>query len=259
MRNNLPVNNNEFVLRDDSSIVSKTDLKGLITYVNPDFIEASGFTEAELMGQPHNLVRHPDMPVEAFDDLWKTLKKGRPWTGFVKNRRKDGGYYWVIANATPIYEGGSCTGYLSVRSKPSRAQIEAHEAAYKLFREGKQGNLRIVEGKAVKSGGIHTLLGKLNALSEKSRMMIIFGVLVSALMVNDGIGFYSSHQVEDKMQDIATRRMELNHDIQELQYLMTDSRTQIMQGLQHDPSGKFVSAHDHPLSVHTDAVKQNEE
>ena len=259
MRNNLPVNNNEFVLRDDSSIVSKTDLKGLITYVNPDFIEASGFTEAELMGQPHNLVRHPDMPVEAFDDLWKTLKKGRPWTGFVKNRRKDGGYYWVIANAAPIFENGSCTGYISVRSKPSRAQIEAHEAAYKLFREGKQGNLRIVEGKAVKSGGLHTLLGKLNALSEKSRMMIIFAVLVSALLVNDGIGYYSSHQVEDKMQDIATRRMELNHDIQELQYLMTDSRTQIMQGLQHDPSGKFVSAHDHPLTVHTDVVKQNED
>ena len=102
MRTNLPITNQEFVLRDGMTIVSRTDLKGRITFVNDDFLEASGFTEAELIGEPHNIVRHPDMPEAAFADLWATLKAGRPWTGMVKNRCKDGSFYWVIANATPI-------------------------------------------------------------------------------------------------------------------------------------------------------------
>src|SRR5687767_7833458 len=101
MRKNLPITGVEYPLRHDVAIVSKTDLKGKITYVNPYFIEVSGFTEDELLGAPHNLVRHPDMPPEAFADLWDTLKAGLPWTGLVKNRRKDGDHYWVQANVTP--------------------------------------------------------------------------------------------------------------------------------------------------------------
>ena len=93
MRTNLPVTSNEVQLTDATLIVSKTDLKGRMTYINKDFIDISGFTEAELIGEPHNLVRHPDMPVEAFQDLWDTLKAGRPWTGYVKNRCKNGDYY----------------------------------------------------------------------------------------------------------------------------------------------------------------------
>jgi methyl-accepting chemotaxis protein len=87
-----------------------THLKGAITYINEDFLRISGFTESELIGQSHNIVRHPDMPVEAFADLWKSLKEHRPWTGFVKNRCKNGDFYWVRANATPIYENGQCVG-----------------------------------------------------------------------------------------------------------------------------------------------------
>ena len=102
MKINLPVTNNEIPLRDDIMIVSMTDLKGIITYVNKDFLEVSGFTEEELIGKNHNIVRHPDMPVEAFQDLWDVLKAGRPWNGFVKNRCKNGDYYWIEANATPI-------------------------------------------------------------------------------------------------------------------------------------------------------------
>jgi len=177
MRMNTPVTNIEYELREGSSIVSKTDLKGVITYVNPDFVEASGYTEKELMGQPHNILRHPDMPEEAFADLWNTLKAGKPWTGIVKNRRKNGDHYWVIANATPILEGGSCVGYLSVRSKPSREQIDAHAAAYRLFREGRQGNLRIVEGKAVKSTKLNSVRKYFSGMNEKSRIIAAFVVL----------------------------------------------------------------------------------
>lgn len=98
MRKNLPVTGVKYPLRDDVAIVSKTDLKGKITYVNPYFIEVSGFTEDELLGATHNLVRHPDMSAEAFADLWDALKAGIPWTGLVKNQRKNGGYYWVQAH-----------------------------------------------------------------------------------------------------------------------------------------------------------------
>ena len=124
MRNNQPVTNVEIQLDEHSLIVSKTDLKGRITYINRDFLEISGFTEAELIGEPHNLVRHPDMPVEAFHDLWGTLKQNRPWTGYVKNRCKNGDYYWVEANATPIWENGQVTGYMSVRRKAEPAVIQ---------------------------------------------------------------------------------------------------------------------------------------
>ncbi|MEI7536986.1 MAG: methyl-accepting chemotaxis protein [Comamonadaceae bacterium] len=178
MRTNLPVSKVEYELKDGASIVSKTDLRGIITYVNSDFIEASAFTDKELLGQPHSVVRHPDVPPEAFEDLWQTLKAGRPWTGVVKNRRKDGAFYWVVANVTPIFEAGECVGYLSVRSKPTRAQIEAHEAVYSLFRAGKQGNLVIREGKAVKRTRLTWLVRYFSARSEKSRMIATFASLV---------------------------------------------------------------------------------
>ncbi|MEO6352124.1 MAG: PAS domain-containing protein [Oxalobacteraceae bacterium] len=106
MRQNLPITSVEYVLVKGTSLVSKTDTKGRITYVNPAFIEVSGFTENELIGAPHNIVRHPDMPPEAFSDLWETLKSGIPWTGLVQNRSKNGDYYWVLANVTPLIVGG---------------------------------------------------------------------------------------------------------------------------------------------------------
>jgi aerotaxis receptor len=92
-------------------------LKGKLTYFNDEFVVAAGFTEAELMGQPHNIIRHPDMPPEAFDNLWTALKAGKPWAGAVKNRRKNGDFYCVLATASPIVENGQITGYTSIRTK----------------------------------------------------------------------------------------------------------------------------------------------
>lgn len=137
MRTNLPVTGNELPLTETTLIVSKVDLKGQITYINKDFLEISGFTEAELIGQPHNIVRHPDMPPEAFKDMWETIKSGRPWIGLVKNRCKNGDHYWVEATATPLRENGNLVGYMSVRRKPSRASVEAAESLYRQIREGK--------------------------------------------------------------------------------------------------------------------------
>ncbi|MDY0111246.1 MAG: methyl-accepting chemotaxis protein, partial [Candidatus Krumholzibacteria bacterium] len=128
---------------------SRTDIHGNIVYVNQDFVNVSGFTEAELIGAPQNIVRHPDMPVEAFADMWKCLRAGKPWTGMVKNRCKNGDYYWVEANAAPIFDGDAIVGYTSVRLKPSREQIQTADAAYRALRSGDQ-TLRVEAGKAVR-------------------------------------------------------------------------------------------------------------
>lgn len=137
MKINLPVTQQEIVLKEGVSIVSKTDLKGAITYINRDFIEVSGFSELELIGKNHNIIRHPDMPSAAFEDLWRTVKAGKPWNGIVKNRCKNGDHYWVEANVAPIREGSTVIGYMSVRSIATRAQIEHAEKLYQLMRDGK--------------------------------------------------------------------------------------------------------------------------
>jgi methyl-accepting chemotaxis protein len=174
MRSNLPVTQNEVKLTDQTLIVSKTDLQGRITYVNKDFLDISGFTEKELIGEPHNLVRHPDMPVEAFEDLWRTLKDGRPWTGYVKNRCKNGDFYWVLANAAPIVENGQVTGYMSVRRKPDAAVVAKVDAVYRQFREKRQGRLQIRYGQAVKP----SLLTGLRNMSVGAKLWSSIGVVV---------------------------------------------------------------------------------
>jgi methyl-accepting chemotaxis protein len=148
MRTNLPVTGREVKLDADTLIVSRTDLKGVITYVNEDFVRISGFETEELLGKAHNLVRHPDMPPEAFDDLWRRLKARRPWMGFVKNRCKNGDHYWVKARITPIYEGDKVAGYLSVRKMATREQIAAAEGAYAKIR-AKVPGLRVSFGTVV--------------------------------------------------------------------------------------------------------------
>lgn len=137
MRDNQPVTQKEVELKDDCHLVSSTDLESMITHCNQHFIDISGFSKDELIGSPHNMVRHPDMPEAAFDDLWKTLKADQHWMGLVKNRAKDGSHYWVDAYVTPTYDKNQAVGYESVRFKPSRKQIERAEYAYKLIKAGK--------------------------------------------------------------------------------------------------------------------------
>lgn len=121
-------------MRAEDFIVSKTDLKGRISYCNRIFIEFSGYTEAELLGAQHNIIRHPDMPRGVFKFLWDTLAQGQECFAYVKNMSKDGGYYWVIANITPDLDTqGGTTGYFSVRRKPARGAVSAMADLYKLL------------------------------------------------------------------------------------------------------------------------------
>ena len=137
MKINEPVTQNEVKMREGSILVSKTNLKGIITYVNQDFIDISGFREDELIGKNHNVVRHPDMPPEAFEWLWRDLKNGKPWTAPVKNRAKNGDYYWVNANVSPIFENGKVVEYMSVRTRPTDEEIRQAEKLYDDVRAGR--------------------------------------------------------------------------------------------------------------------------
>lgn len=140
MKNNQPVTQRNIDYSEDSYLVTTTDMKGMITYVNRDFVKISGFTETELLGASHNIVRHPDMPVAAFKDLWDTIKAGKPWNKLVKNRAKNGDHYWVEAYVTPIYDGEQMIGYQSVRTKPTPDKIKAAEQLYaKMNRDPSKG------------------------------------------------------------------------------------------------------------------------
>jgi len=173
MKVNLPVTTKEQFMREGSILVSKTDLKGIITYCNRDFIEISGFHEGEIIGKNHNMVRHPDMPPEAFKDLWDTSKAGRPWTGIVKNRCKNGDFYWVKANVTPLYENGQCIGYMSVRTIPTKAEVGAASELYAKI-NAKQASLE------------PTAIGKLLAAFASLKIK----TLLNALSVFAAIGFF---------------------------------------------------------------------
>ncbi len=136
MRLNQPVTTREVDFDPDEALISKTDLRGVITYANEAFVKVSGYTLGELVGQPHNLVRHPDMPPEAFRELWQTIQAGRPWTGCIKNRCKNGDFYWVFADVTPLREQGKVVGYMSTRSRPEPGDRTAAEARYARLRAG---------------------------------------------------------------------------------------------------------------------------
>ncbi|MBE0482434.1 MAG: methyl-accepting chemotaxis protein [Bacterioplanes sp.] len=136
MRNNQPVTDREYKIPSDVELISTTDARGCITDVNEHFCRVSGFSKDELIGQPHNMVRHPDMPTGAFENLWQHLKAGESWRGLVKNRCKNGDYYWVDAYVTPIFEQGRLVEYQSVRTCPSVEQVERAERVYQRWQQG---------------------------------------------------------------------------------------------------------------------------
>jgi aerotaxis receptor len=176
MRENLPVTNREYDFPAEATLMSTTDPQSHITYANDAFVSVSGFTREEIEGNPHNMVRHPDMPPEAFADMWATLKGGEPWTALVKNRRKNGDHYWVRANATPVTRDGQITGYMSVRTKPAREEVDAAETLYASFRAGRGGHLRFNKGLISRTG----LLGWTSSLQSMSAQWRIRCALITA-------------------------------------------------------------------------------
>ncbi|EMO26959.1 PAS domain S-box protein [Leptospira interrogans serovar Bataviae str. HAI135] len=130
MRKNLPITNQEIKVPINSVLISRTDTKGKMSYVSQDFANISGFSEEEMLGEPHNLIRHPDVPSEIFREMWETIKNGNPWSGIIKNRAKSGDYYWVDATVTPVMSEGVISGYMSVRKKATQDQIQRAEVLF---------------------------------------------------------------------------------------------------------------------------------
>ena len=171
MRVNQPVTQREFDFPGNTTLMSTTDPSSHVSYANAAFVEVSGFSREEILGSPHNFIRHPDMPQEAFADMWATMKGGEPWTALVKNRRKNGDHYWVRASAVPIVRKGRIESYMSVRTKPSREEIAGAEALYKDFREGKAGGRRFHKGIIVR-GGLLGFYSRFRAMPVRSRIRL---------------------------------------------------------------------------------------
>ncbi|MFA6310918.1 MAG: PAS domain-containing methyl-accepting chemotaxis protein [Sterolibacterium sp.] len=174
MKVNLPVSNVECPFPTGETIVSKTDLKGAVTYANDTFVKISGFSREELLGKNHNMVRHPDMPSQAFASLWNTIQAGNPWRGIVKNRCKNGDYYWVKALVVPVRENNQTIGYMSVRTEPSAAEKSSAAALY-----------RAINAKQAKLPGV-TLAERMFRLSFNTRFAM-FVALMTLLSAAAGI------------------------------------------------------------------------
>lgn len=246
MRINTPVTNNEKQMQDSMMIVTKTDLQGKIIYANKDFIAMSGFTEAELLGQPQNLVRHPDMPVEAFADLWKTIKGGTSWNGIVKNRCKNGDYYWVDANVTPMRENGQVTGYVSVRRKPTKEQVAEAQALYALLKSGKNPN-----------SGWTGFVTKIKNITIKQQIILNILLVAMLLLVIGSFALYQLQVANEKLEYIVKHKAKSGQQIARIDSLMRENMRQLLLASTHDPRLPESKLHAHLISMHLDVITKN--
>lgn len=235
MRNNLPVTNREIPFPKERYLVSKTDLKGQITFANDEFVKVSGFTQEELLGKSHNIVRHPDMPSWAFEDLWNTVKQGNPWRGLVKNRTKNGDYYWVEAFVVPVKQNGVITGYMSVRSEPDREQIAAADALYR---------------NAERPSAVKT-----RTLTLHAKLMIgtILSCTIIALM-----GLIGAHYLQNSnknLEDVYRNQMEPVLALQQTLALMDGAYKHVVLAAEHNPANPLAKLQDHPISNHIDKAR----
>ncbi len=242
MKNNQPVTQREIAFPANTCLVSRTDLKGVITYANDAFVDISGFSRTELIGQNHNLVRHPDMPEAAFRDLWSTVKAGLPWRGLVKNRCKNGDFYWVEAFIVPLRKNGQITGYMSVRTPASRERRAAAETAYRAA--GQKG--------ALPASGRRSL-------SLRARLWASLGVILLLMSVVGILGISGIAESNGQLDRMYREKLLPSNKISQMMLLLSDNRSQIMLGLQHDPSSPNAKLHDHPLDRHIDATLKNRE
>lgn len=245
MRTNLPVTQRNYPVPEGTTIVTRTDAKGRIVHANEAFVQISGFTREELIGQPHNLVRHPDMPSEAFRDMWATLKAGRPWTGLVKNRRKDGGHYWVRANANPLPDGG----YHSVRTAPSAQEIASAEALYARMRAG--APLALHEGEVVGTGWVASLQQRMKRVTVAQRFWVWAGFATVLFYLSIVLGVYGLTQARDSLDRIHEGNMLPALQLGEVAERLDSSHMELILALLDSPAGAAAS--------HVEAARRSRE
>lgn len=252
MRQNLLVTRLEVVLADDALIVSRTDPNGVITYANDDFLKYSGFSKTELLGQSHDLLRHPDMPPELFRDFWDTLREERPWNGYIKNRCKNGDHFWVHMTVSPTWKENQLTGYLSLSRKPSAEAVAAHEEVYRVIQNEERGKLTFLHGETLRKNeswwARQGLVGKLLAF---------FGGTTIAGLVLVAFSVFSTSTLYDSTTEIYEQGLLPAQLVGKMNKLMTSSQEQTVGALSHDPNNPGSKYHDHAISVHLDKIARN--
>ena len=242
MKNNQPVTQREVPFPPNIYLVSRTDLKGIITYANDAFVDISGFTRDELIGKNHNMVRHPDMPEAAFHDLWATVKSGLPWRGLVKNRCKNGDFYWVEAFVVPLKKNGEVTGYMSVRTPAESSKRAAAEAAYAAA--GQKGKLPTT--------------GK-RTLSLQARLWGAIALIIAVMSMVGIFGLQGIAESNAQLDRMYREKLLPSNATNRMMVLLADNRSQVMLALQHDSANPNAKLHDHPINMHIDATLKNRE
>ncbi|WOT06213.1 methyl-accepting chemotaxis protein [Shewanella sp. DAU334] len=230
-------NNREYILPEGEILVSETDLAGNITFADDNFVRVSGFTREELKGKPHNLVRHPDMPKEAFKDLWKNISAEKSWSGILKNRQKKGGFYWVKSDVIPLYNGGEHTGFMSVRSAPNSVQLERAKKLYPLFKAGEQGNLIFKNGKVVKK----TKQKWTSSLTIKQRIqgLVLFATMSLLLILATGI--YSAFTEKEAVEDLYQSHVKESSQLKSMASVWQESKYLLKMSLLTGDSNQLLS------------------
>jgi methyl-accepting chemotaxis protein/aerotaxis receptor len=205
MRDNGPITNHARELEEGTFLVSKTDPGGKIIFANKAFVDISGFTLDELTGAPHNIVRHPHMPKEAFADLWKTIKAGRPWEGLVKNRAKNGDHYWVRANATPIVRDGQIAEFISIRSKPTREEITHAERVYEALRAGNGAGIGLRDGQIIATNLAARLRTVVNSVT--GRLIIGFTATTLLAVASGVVGLFGMNDSANAVKTVYEDRV----------------------------------------------------
>jgi aerotaxis receptor len=252
MRSNLPVTTVEYFITDATLIASKTDTKGRLTFFNDEFVQASGFTEAELMGQPHNIIRHPDMPPEAFENLWETLQAGKPWAGAVKNRRKNGDFYWVLATASPIRENGQVTGYTSIRTKlPADQRMEA-EKVYAALRAKKPHSYKIDAG-IIRRRSLFDHVA-IFTRTLKARLVTLIALLAAFMVVIGSSGILATHSSNARMKSIYEDRTVPLAQLFEINDRMKDNAVALYDAAANGRAGKPAGNVAGRVATNTEAI-----
>ncbi len=229
MRNNQPVTQREYSLKSGSVLVSRTNAKGQIDYANEDFYTAAGFAQKDIINQPHNIIRHPDMPAEAFRDLWETLKRGRPWSGLVKNRRQNGDHYWVRANVNPHSNGG----YRSVRVAPSKAEITSAEALYAQMRA--DNGITLHEGRVFQKGTWTNIKLWAERITISQRMLLMGGIASVVFLISISMAYLSLTDAHETLLAVQNETLLPNVQVVNIQHAVAEkyntSATQLSVGI----------------------------
>lgn len=222
--------NIEYILSEQDSMVTKTDLNGVITYANPDFVRASGFSAHELIGHSHSIVHHPDMPSEVFADMWQTLKQLRPWAGLVKNLCKDGRHCWVIANITPDFVNGQHIGYMAVRTKANKEQIINADKLYSRLKKGNSKGIKIENGDIFETTFV-SRFDFFKKLSLKNRIVSVIAMLSLIILAIGGLGVVRIMDSNNGLHDVYEERSKPMYEIASIQRLLMSNRILITAAL----------------------------